>query len=283
MISGGRRWRRNSPCRSAVSRPAGCRQGGGGGSAWPSCPRSASAAARCRRCRSPTTRSSPPRTTRAWWPPASCASGVRARSHGAASTSSTSLWRHGRRGQVAVGRQPAEVHRRPRDPAGPAPARMRAAHLGRGRRRRRLHPPADHRPAQPRLRGAGDLGGARRAVRDLRPIAVIAKGRLSPVRAARDTSIEDIGVWMAGCGRAPSTLPARPRDGDPHVELEARAEPSRLMAWSLASAAGGTDARRRPGGVRRARQGPGRRLPRLFLNPVKDLYALPNCCSRPRR
>ena len=29
-------------------------------------------------------------------------------------------------------------------------------------------------------------------------IAVIAKGRLSPVRAARDTSIEDIGVWMSG-------------------------------------------------------------------------------------
>jgi len=75
----------------------------------------------------------------------------------------------GGRGQVAVGRQPAEVHRRPRDPAGAAPARVRAAHLGRGRRRRRLHPPADHRPAQPRLCGAGDLGGARRALRDLRP------------------------------------------------------------------------------------------------------------------
>jgi len=29
-------------------------------------------------------------------------------------------------------------------------------------------------------------------------IAVIAKGRLSPVRAVRDTSIEDIGVWMSG-------------------------------------------------------------------------------------
>lgn len=29
-------------------------------------------------------------------------------------------------------------------------------------------------------------------------IAVIAKGRLSPVRAAGDTSIEDIGVWMSG-------------------------------------------------------------------------------------
>lgn len=36
-------------------------------------------------------------------------------------------------------------------------------------------------------------------------LAVIAKGRLSPVRAAADTSIEDIGVWMSGLWPGAST------------------------------------------------------------------------------
>ena len=48
-------------------------------------------------------------------------------------------------GAQPVRRQPAEVHGRPRGPAEPRRARRLPADLGRGRRRRRRHPPgADH-------------------------------------------------------------------------------------------------------------------------------------------
>jgi ABC-type uncharacterized transport system ATPase subunit len=43
-------------------------------------------------------------------------------------------------------------------------------------------------------------------------IAVIAKGRLSPVRAAAETSVEEIGVWMSGM------WPGADGDGTRHVE-----------------------------------------------------------------
>ena len=77
--------------------------------------------------------------------------------------------RTGGAGALALRRQPAEVHRRPRDHAGPEGADRRAADVGRRRRSRRVHPPGDHRLAQPGLRGARHLGRAGRAVRDLRP------------------------------------------------------------------------------------------------------------------
>ena len=64
-------------------------------------------------------------------------------------------------------RQSAEVHRRPRDPAAAARADRRAADLGRRCRRGACDPPGADRPARRRRRHPGDLGGARRAVRDL--------------------------------------------------------------------------------------------------------------------
>ena len=74
-------------------------------------------------------------------------------------------------GAEPVRRQSAEIHRRARDRAAAEAAAGVAADLGRRCRRRRLHPPDAGRP-QPRRRcGAGRLGRARRAVRDLRPAA----------------------------------------------------------------------------------------------------------------
>ncbi len=73
--------------------------------------------------------------------------------------------------QQPVGRQPAEVHRRPRDRRRPEAADRLAADLGRRRRRRGADPRRAARAARRRLRGAGGQRGARRAVRDLRPAA----------------------------------------------------------------------------------------------------------------
>ena len=82
------------------------------------------------------------------------------------------LQREGRRpargGQVALGRQPAEVHRRPRDRREAQAADRVAADLGRGRGRRGADPRRDPRPARRRLRRAGGERGAGRAVRDHR-------------------------------------------------------------------------------------------------------------------
>ena len=85
----------------------------------------------------------------------------------------TDVRRQGRRARrrcaQPVGRQPAEVHRRPRDPASAEGADRRAADVGRGRRRGGADPPGADRPARRRRGGAGGLRGAGRAVRDLRP------------------------------------------------------------------------------------------------------------------
>ena len=72
-------------------------------------------------------------------------------------------------GRCAVGRQPAEVHRRARAAAAPARARGGAAHLGRGCRRGGLHPPVADRAARRGCGAAGGVGRAGRAVRGLRP------------------------------------------------------------------------------------------------------------------
>jgi ABC-type uncharacterized transport system ATPase subunit/ABC-type uncharacterized transport system permease subunit len=72
-------------------------------------------------------------------------------------------------GALALRRQSAEVHRGPRSDAGAEGACRRAAHLGRRRRRCRIHPAIDHRPTQRRMRRARDLRRAGRAIRDLRP------------------------------------------------------------------------------------------------------------------
>ena len=77
--------------------------------------------------------------------------------------------RPGRGGPEPVGRQPAEVHRGPRDRRRAEGAGGRAADVGRGRRRRRADPRRAARAARRRLRAAHRERGARRAVRDLRP------------------------------------------------------------------------------------------------------------------
>lgn len=66
-------------------------------------------------------------------------------------------------------RQPAEVHPRPRDPPGPAPAGGGASHLGRGRRRGGADPPRADRLARCRYGDPGGLRGPRRAVPAQRP------------------------------------------------------------------------------------------------------------------
>ena len=85
------------------------------------------------------------------------------------------LQRQGRRarrgGEEPLRRQPAEVHRRPRDRRRPEAADRLAADLGRRRRRRGADPRRAAGAARRRLRGAGGQRGARRAVRDLRPPA----------------------------------------------------------------------------------------------------------------
>jgi nucleoside ABC transporter ATP-binding protein len=166
LLRGSRRGaaeREDSRCRSAASRPAGSPgQRRKLGLAF--VPRSASAAARCRACRSPTTRCSPlPQP--ACSPAASCASSARVISPSAASMPSTSRaaapMRRPSRCRAATCRSSSSAARSCRRRS----CWCAPAHLGRGRGRRHLHPPAHHRPARSRLRGAGDLGRARRAVR----------------------------------------------------------------------------------------------------------------------
>jgi ABC-type uncharacterized transport system ATPase subunit len=136
---------------------------------------------------------------RAWWPPASCASGVRAEFATALHRRvRRALWRHGAPRPSPVG------------------GNLQKFIVG----REILQAPRLLVCAQPTW--GVDVGAAafiRQRIIDLRNrgcavlviseeldelfeicdrIAVIAKGRLSPVRAARDTSIEDIGVWMSG-------------------------------------------------------------------------------------
>ena len=103
------------------------------------------------------------------------------------------------RGAQPVRRQPAEVHRRPRDHRSSRACMVaRAADLGRGRRRGRADPSA-----------LLDLAAGGVAVlvvsEDLDEIlevcdrvAVMAGGRLSPVREVGETHAAEIGAWMAG-------------------------------------------------------------------------------------
>ena len=76
--------------------------------------------------------------------------------------------RLGRR-PLALGRQSAEVHRRPRGPAGPGRAGGLAADLGGRRRGRRGDPSGAARPRRRRGGGAGDLAGSGRVADAHRP------------------------------------------------------------------------------------------------------------------
>ena len=105
-------------------------------------------------------------------------------------------------GAQPVGRQPAEVHRRPRGAAGPRRAGRLAADLGRRRRRRRGDPPgADHAGRQRRGR-AGGLAGPGRAADAHRPArrdqCRRAVRRRMPTASA---SVEEIGLLMGGAAR----------------------------------------------------------------------------------
>jgi hypothetical protein len=132
-----------------------------------------------------------------------------------------------------------------------------------------------------RLRGAGDQRGARRAVRDLRPHRGDRQGPPVAVRAARDATVEHIGVWMSGLWPAGGHRRRPFQGGPPCLRLEARAEPSRTCP-GLAAARGGADAGGR-GGVRAARQGPARWAFASSSSSRSRTYASPRCCSRPRR
>ena len=65
-------------------------------------------------------------------------------------------------------------------------------------------------------------------------IAVIAQGRLSPPKAVRDTSVEEIGLWMSGMwpGAAAGRAPASRRGGGRcAIGLRRGPQPSRLMGY----------------------------------------------------
>ena len=182
----------------SASRSAATRRAGGAARACTSCPRSGWAAARCRRCR---------------WRRTPCSRAPRPSGASAGSTSGapTALARHllerynvkaggaARAGAQPVRRQPAEVHRRPRDRRRAEAADRVAADLGRRRRRRGADPRRAARAARRRLRGAGGQRGSRRAVRDLRPPR---RDRARPRVAARSPAAqatrEQVGRWMSG-------------------------------------------------------------------------------------
>ncbi len=77
--------------------------------------------------------------------------------------------RHRRGGEEPVGRQSAEVHRRPRDRCRSEVADRQPAHLGRRCRRGGTDPRRTAEAARCRLRAADRQRGTRRAVRDRRP------------------------------------------------------------------------------------------------------------------
>ena len=146
--------------------------------------------------------------------------------------------RPGRGGQEPVGRQPAEVHRRPRDRRQPEAADRLAADLGRRRRRGGADPRRAADAARRRLRAAGGQRGARRAVRDLRPAG---RDRAGPAVAAacrpREATIEQIGEWMAGLW---DQAPRRRRGGGgPCSSLKPGPQPSKADVARLAAAGAG--------------------------------------------
>ena len=87
---------------------------------------------------------------------------------------------HRRRRRDALGRQPAEGHRRPRADGRRQGAVRRPADAGPRRRLDRVHPPPDHRPARPGRRRAARVGRARRD-----PLAVGPHRRALPRPAGR--------------------------------------------------------------------------------------------------
>ena len=106
-----------------------------------------------------------------------------------------------RRRAQPLRRQPAEVHRRPRDPAGPGRAGGRAADLGRGRRRRGRDPSGAARPRRRRAAVAGHLAGPGRAPDVDDRVAVITVGVLSRPLPTADASLAEIGLLMGGSAR----------------------------------------------------------------------------------
>lgn len=123
------------------------------------------------------------------------------------------LWRQGRRpgsiGQEPVGRQPAEIHRRPRNRMRAACAHRRATHLG----RRRGCGGADSQ-RNPRAQGGGcAILIVSEELDELFALCdrlhVIANGRLSPSTPTHATNREQIGLWMSGMwDKAPASAAA---------------------------------------------------------------------------
>ena len=172
----------------------------------------------------------------------------------------------GRGRALALRRQPAEVHRRPRDPPGAEGDDRRAADLGRRRRRRGADPPGADRPARRRRRRAGRLRGAGRAVRGLRPHRGDRAG--PPVggdRRERDQRrgdrADDVRVVHRRRGRrarhaSPSRTPHDPPRGAPGTVAAVR--------LGVAADRDRGDARRRLRAVPGDGQEPARRVPRLL-------------------
>ena len=113
------------------------------------------------------------------------------------------------RSPLALGRQPAEIHRRPRGAAGPGHPGGLAADLGGRCRRRGRYPRSSAQPRERRGRGARDLAGPRRAAHAHRP-----PGRDQRRRAVRH----------AGHGRGLARRD-RPADGRAARHGRARARP----------------------------------------------------------
>ena len=178
--------------------------------------------------------------------------------------------RRRRAGAQPVGRQPAEVHRRPRDPAGPGRA---------GRRRSR---PGASMPARPprSTRRCSTLAANGAAIlvisQDLDELleltdrlAVINDGRaVRPARRPPAPRSSEIGLLMGGAHGMASPNTAR-RPAPMSLRLEPRRE--RLLAAALrhAGARGGADHARRASSCSRPGLQPARRrLTSFFISPL---------------
>jgi hypothetical protein len=221
------------PMRAVVVGQAAGRFGPARAARWActSCPRNAWAAAPCRRWAGAQPAAHAHRRRR----PAAAGSNVKARCR-RRRRHHPPLQRQGRRaaggGQVAVGRQPAEVHRRPRDRRQAQAADRLAADLGRRRGR-----------------GAAQIRGEILALRDAGcavlvvseeleelfeicdRLHVIAKGRLSPSLPRAEATVEQIGEWMSGLWT---------REDGPRMlrSLKLEAAPSRPPSGATLAAAG---------------------------------------------
>jgi hypothetical protein len=182
-----------------------------------------------------------------------------------------------RGGQEPVGRQPAEVHRRPRDRRQPEAADRLAAHLGRGRGR------------------GAQIRGEMLALRDAGCAVLVVSEELDELFEISDRlhgdgqgaavaqrwpwptpPVEQIGEWMSGLWHAEVQrtrwTPHRRRPA--MLKLEPRpAAVARSGRWLAAAGAGHHRADRR-GAVRAAGQGPGARPAGVLLGAHQELYAL---------